>query len=758
MNKRKLMTLIVIALALIAILAGCGENSRYSKTYYANYGEWFVLPAYEKAEVKDGDGKTVNIESGKIFIDSLKPYTLKISGFGEKRKSKIIVLHTKKPTIACKVNMAYGVVGQPAQLFEATAHDGVNELPIEKKMFLGDQEIDISNGFIPQQTGEYTYVLSATGANNLTAKKEIPYYIEAYEDLFKNKIASFDKPFGVNQGSFRKGLAEYTERIKFEDEQGSTRLKLDPFLIFGSYEFILTNLNQADITKYDAFYFYAYNDTNIELELYFNWSKGYTLKPKTWTRIELKSSEYPLLTEGYDSIKKNLKLTDINGLNINILMGNNVFHREDSVYLSAIYGLNRLPSGELNQKIQNLLALDRIKTSDADNAKYYYSALSANDQKKVTNYAALQDRLIDQELSDHNVQKENDKILYFDHPIGVNQIRTLWGLRSYEVSDEKLYNDKMTLKVVSNSWDLALEIIKPYVYDISKYDALTFAIYNDTDKDLLLENADSTYKSLGSSGTFVLKAKQWNRVVIAVGDATDVNQSVIWIRPLTYEDKDGIPDGAKFYISPLYGANLDAVIDDLDASDYQDETFAKSVTTAYLALDASRKNALKASYDEFMNGYIDYLDGLAGGFSENDVLAFDKNVGARQIIDIYQSADISYATSVKYGDEAGSTKFTGVTSGSLELSINAPARLTFGGAETLEMYVYYQGSRTYALYFNQGNYNTDFGIPLISGQWTKITIPLNGAKSLIGYKFMLMDNDWKFAQGDTVYFSALKVK
>ena len=752
----------VVLMCLILIVSACSANeSVYREIYYAHYGEWFVLPVCDSASVTAGDGSAVSNEAGRIFIDRTDDYSLTIESGGKTKKSRITVVNNRRPLIMAETEMMYGVAGEPVALCAASASDGVKEIETRGKMFYGEKEIDVVKGFVPQEKGIYNYVLTATGNNGLTAVKEIPYYIEAAESDYADKISSFDKPYGVNQTGFTYARSAYSDEVGFEEEAGSLQLQLNPSLSANSYEFILTNLNEADITKFDAFYFYAYNESNVNIELYINWAKSYSLKPHAWTRVELARSEYEsvLLASTYPSIKDNFKLTDINGLNLNLNFAvSDLVLREDCVYFSAIRGLHKKDSTTVKNEIENIIKNGKVSVKETDNINYHYSQLSVQGKAVVSNYVNFQNLIISQEMQKQGISAEKDKILYFDEKAGESQIAADFGVSTYTVTDEKTYLGKNTLKIVANGlWDLGLKFIRPYIYDIRTYDTLSFAIYNGADDDLLLYNSDSTVKNIGSGGDFILKAKAWTRLVIPTGNAEHLICSLLWLRQISWDHPTGIASDTVFYISSVYGAQLADILGGFTVSDYEDDSCVEGIISAYTSLSESEKAELQTAYDRFMKGYIEYL-GQSGNLGENTVLSFDSEIGMKQIKDMYDRADISYTTAVKYGGETGSTKLTSRVGADLDLSVIVPAKSDFAGTETLEFYVYYEGIGNYSLYVDPtASWKTDNGTALVSGAWTKVSIPLNGRTTIQGYMLMIMNDSWTFDVGETVYFSALKV-
>ncbi len=620
---KKAITVILTVMCTVCIgiaVSACssGENV-YDDVYRAEYGKWFTLPVSDGVSVTNKNGEYAEIFGNKIFIDETDGYTVNFSYGGKSYQSKIEVVNEHSPDIFVSQKFCYGAINSEVGLVDARATDGVRELAVQGTMFFDGKEYDVSDGFVPEEVGTYKYVLTATGANGKTAEKTVDYYIEESKDDYSRKISSFDKPYGLNEVAYMNGKADYSTDMAFENENGSLRINLASMPPLGetvvstgtksnALEFLLVNLTDPNVAQYDAFYFYAYNDSKESVRFWFNWQKSYVLQPKRWTRIELLQTEYAsaLLSSAYDKIFDSVTLNDINGLNVNIEHDSDGYLlRDDSVYLSSIRGLNVKSAEEIGAMIDDALVSGaEIGRRDADDLQWYYNCLSENDKAEVDNFADFKDAILKKELSDAGITPQAGKLMYFDNAIAEEQIVTVWGVKSIGVNGNKQYGGKNTLEIVTDSvGDFAITFQKSYIYNLSGYDAVELIVYNGASEDVLLYNSDVNYKNIGVASDYILEPG-WNRVAIALGNAKDIDGSVFWIRKPQWGDV--ISAGTEFYIAPVYARTFSELVSlfDSDENLFDDYAFCESILSTYSAMPENKKSAeVKQQYEEFVAQY-----------------------------------------------------------------------------------------------------------------------------------------------------------
>ncbi len=701
---------------LVILSAGCKDGKQrvsFRSVYYANYGEWFAFPEADSVRATAADGGDALVEGNKLFVDDTDDYALVLICGGKEYESVLKVNAVIAPDIYVSQNIAYGVAGEETALPAAVAHDGVQEIPVEKNVYFGETSVDISQGFFPETAGNYEYAVTAQVAGK-TFEKRIPVYIESAAEKYADKIVSFDKPYGLEQMAFADDKISYSEDFAVEDESGSTRMSVATKY---SGDILLVNTECEDVTCYDAIYFYVYNDSDVDLSLAIFWAQWVELAPRAWTEILIETDEIDemIATGAYPTIKENVSAKNINGfyMSVNISDYEDYIFNDDALYFSSIRGLTAAGVDALNERIDKVCAAGALTLRDATFIEYGYSNLKETEKARISEYAFYKQLKIDKILQDADVEKKEDKILYFDNAIGLTQIMQPWTDYAMETTDEMTYFGEGVLKISvtektyeTENADICFEIVQPFLYDLSGYDYVTFGIYYDSDKEMLLYNDDSNFKNIGSACRQQLKPNQWNEIVLSLGDNDEIENSYFWV----ISDDSWSPFGTdfSFYVSSFYAGNGNP-----DLSGYK--------------------------------------------------VPFDEETGS-QYLSVYNNAAFAYSEEVKYGDEQGSTRVFAAENadgGQLYLNIENSFEKSVKGYAVFSMYVYYEGTHNYTVYFiPKGYYDLNLAVEqsLKSGEWTKVVFYLPEGKTLSEYGIMVMDayNGWKFYSEDAVYFSALR--
>ena len=93
-------TVLTAALLACALAACADKESLKIGPYYAEYGKAFAVPAFDgTTTVKDADGYTVDISSGRFFVASTKNYSMEVKSGGKTYTGEIIVISDEIPVI-----------------------------------------------------------------------------------------------------------------------------------------------------------------------------------------------------------------------------------------------------------------------------------------------------------------------------------------------------------------------------------------------------------------------------------------------------------------------------------------------------------------------------------------------------------------------------------------------------------------------------------------------------------------------------------
>jgi hypothetical protein len=278
----------------------------------------------------------------------------------------------------------------------------------------------------------------------------------------------------------------------------------------------------------------------------------------------------------------------------------------------------------------------------------------------------------------------------------------MWREDKAIITDELTYLDEAVMKISVNEGDgdIAFSLSQPYIYDLSEYGYVKFAVYHTYSRDLIYYNSDNTFKNIGESSEIKLQPDTWNVIKLSLGDFTNIKDSVFWII------KDGwinFTEDVDFYISSIYAHR------------------------------------------------------------STDGIAFDQPDGCEKLTAV-DNATASYSDEMCYGAEIGSTKITtAITANGYQLymDINEPTTKTVQPSNTFTMYVYYGGGNDYAFsVLEKGWYGDEeliCEISLTKSTWTEITFTIPDGRRLSEYSIMIRNTNWIFQKGDAVYLSSLNL-
>ncbi len=555
MKKRFILITLIIALALSVFACAGQENSPFSSVYYSAYGEWFVLPSCENAKVTDANGNEIAIDGGRVLFTKVGDYTLSLTKGGQTYTSKITVQKGAQPKIYPEKYMDYGVLGEEVEIIKATAKDALGEVEVSGKMYFEGEEVDISDGFYPDELGEYEYILTATSGSGVTGSMTVPYYIEESADKFNNKITSWDKPYGVNQIGIA-GEYTYTTDIAFDGEDGSLGFNIGR--LFGVQENNATNLNQVDISGYDGVYFFVYNDSKVAVTIQFGWSgPSYTIPSRAWTKVGFNTLQYAqFLSSGYTEQDSNITLENINGFQmIYKIDAAGDLRFNDMLYFSAMRGYKKISVKEVNELVNAEYNRDTVDFTKAEKALLYYDLLSNDEKSQVNNAGALQNRVGIVNAQYDGIEYVENKLLYFDNEKFVNALTVSFGA-SLSYGEDKLFNGAPTLKIKATAADFCVKVNKAYLVDASQYEVMRVSIYNGAKEELMFYNTDRNYPGIGTTN-FTLKPQAWTTIVMPIRDSKVIGKH-IWLR----EDDWGatVMKGNDFYVAPVYCYSIEELL------------------------------------------------------------------------------------------------------------------------------------------------------------------------------------------------------
>ncbi len=601
------------------------------------------------------------------------------------------------------------------------------------------------------------------------------------DDVIEGKIAYFDESYGLGQVSLywpAPHALSFDPTVKYGEEKGS--LKVTVNTAQDNY-IILNNPYIADVSEYDYLVFRVYNPTSAAFSIGTTWAADTVIAANGWTEVRIATSLFGAEGSVTDMDSKKLLATDITKLPIRIF-GTESFPAGESFYISAMYGGNAAeePAPEevvagkvayfdesygllqvslywadphtlsfdptvkygeekgslkvtVNIAQDNYIILDKPYIADVSEYDYLVfrvynptnaafsigttwaadTVIAANDWTEVkiatslfgaegsitdmdnkklltTDITKLPIRIFGADafpvgesfyisaLYGGNASEEPapeevvaGKVAYFDESYGLLQVSLYWAdphTLSFDPT-VKYGEEKGSLKVTVNvAQDNYIILDKPYIADVSEYDYLVFRVYNPT----------SAAFSIGTTwaADTVIAANGWTEVRIATslfgaeGSITDMDNKKLLATditklPIRIFGAASFPAGESFYISAVYGENLPKP---------------------------------------------------AG----NTVADFDKESGISRVAN--DTCALSYDTTVKYGEEAGSMKVTvNAVAGEHYIFLNNPCIKDVSGFDYLVFRIY----NPTGVEFQAGvNWAADTTITA-NGDWTEVKIAVS---------------------------------
>jgi len=665
------------------------------------------------------------------------------------------------PTISAEFEIKYTKVNEAAKLPSFRAYCSGDDIAATAKMLdVKGEEIDVSDGFTPTAAGEYHYIVSAVSKSGETVEKDIVYYVEE-TDAYKNKMASFDKPYGLNQIGLTYGMVpSYSTDRAYLDEDGSLKLQVDTRYARSESQFAFGNFHIKDVSKDKEVYFYVYNDTDSRIKLCFNWVGATTLRSKRWTEVRFTHDELLKLSNGANAfLSSKFSSTSMDGLNVNLVASTDTPYIFD-LYFSAMYvsGISAAPSAAECDRMITLFSASEFDFDTAEEIQTYYDGLSDEEKDKVTLYSNFFGSIKSTVGAALNDKGENE-ILCLDKEIGRRQFIKVEGADLSYTTVYHAEGETGSTQIKTFEFDAKLYIGFPATDSLRGFKQITFSMYNPLSTSVYLHNEHN--QRIGASSSVEIKPRQWTQVTFDISGTDTLVGCSLWLYSGNWSK--ALDVGSKFYISGVYGVPDENFLEPQEMKSAIDALPSKAdVTYEYLV-------NIKNNYD----GYQDDEKALVTNY--NSFIAFAKEF----ILSDTQTAD---GKLVYFGSEAGEkqVEFSGCVSesgsydiggetiGATKITSNdfdVKIKLLFvdeydGVAEALNFFVFNANDTDYIL-FNQHGDNRigEKGeYVLKSNEWTRISLPLEATTKFINGTLWIYSGDWNlpFGEGKIFYLTDLE--
>ena len=715
-------TITVLIMSLFATMwVACSEKDLKIGPYYAEYGKPFSVPVFDgETTVKDAEGYSVDISNGRFYVDSTENYTIEVKSGGATYSGEIIVITDEIPVISLSFDIKYGKVNTQVALPEVTAYVGNREVSATMSMKKGETEIDISEGFIPTETGEYSLTVTAVSGDK-TSQRVISYYIEE-TDAFADKIASFDKPYGVKHVKNYYGISSsYSTEMKYGDEAGSTKITISTAEAEHEAQFAFGNFHIKDWTELTGLRMYVYNDNNAPVSMCLNWSNSKQLLPGVWTQVYIPRADMEKLDDQTDILGQ-FRLDAADGINAEVMApisGKGTF----SLYFSGFYAGEKdvVSPAEISEKIVRFNALEKADYELKEEIEKNYAELSVDQQAQVEGYEDFRAKCL------AFIRAEEAKEGVFaatDAEYGQYQLKRYNCMTSFS-SGMRHGDDEGSTLIQTYGFYAQIDIEYPHFDDLSDIEYLEYYLYNANQKDYAVQ------LYYPRTHTVSLPAGEWTRILIDTSLLDSADDIYYFTQIYSGNWNQGLEkDNAKFYMSsvkavkPLIttGQDLYDHIADLRENGSTDED-AKSVIRWYNMLSDEEK-AFVTNFDVFVKEYYLKRDGVDTTL-ENRLTYFDSEYGLQQLISRGNSCTTAYTTAMAYGSEKGSVLITATNQWRVYVGLAKLEEIDLSQYSYIEFYIYVENTWDYPVILGASRYN-EGGEELVleANRWNQVKLPL----------------------------------
>ena len=566
---------LIVVLGLLftgAIFSACtnGENSSsptldnlpFSDFYEAEYGEVYyfetlIFNGKPLEYIVSQNGNSVTVKNNGFLVSSLDEYQIDVKYVGGKEILDSFEIKAKDngaPNIAFSYQEKIVLEGSIVTLPEIFVSDNQDKnVKYTAKLMQGNEEISISDNTFEAVKGEYQYNVSATDASGNTTEKTC--LIMAGGKLDVAKAVNWTNP--NSDVEYCREISGGTMEVSDEIVYGGFKTSFKVTINNPVAETCLTVKNALieDISEYDYFLVYMYNDMTSSRQCSVNWSSKHVrvLNQGEWVPIIYPINENLVSDSNNDIYQMQQDWKNCNGLRFYI---QNAGTATGSVYLTDIFLLD-VP--DKNEFIDDLSALELLTASDEWQSAYNlvnaeYNVLQASDSSIDLNDAlgrtnAKYSQLVLGEDYDDNILAYGDDRLKISQIVGFGD---QWGLpEKIERNTDVKYGDEsgsfeVTFRLDRNR--VLTKVTNASVYKKSPMGEVVFMIKNATNSEFKI------YTDLtADTGVWTVKVSdEWQEVRLAVTTTNPIQSIGIYVYTLDEELVKPLDDGtAKIYYSNI---------------------------------------------------------------------------------------------------------------------------------------------------------------------------------------------------------------
>lgn len=220
-------------------------------------------------------------------------------------------------------------------------------------------------------------------------------------------------------------------------------------------------------------------------------------------------------------------------------------------WMSSWYATYATTAAEVDEMIGDLIAANFPAQGYVENELYQktmeaYGDLSAFKRFELTKAEALKKELESKLLTYYDVEKEDDKVFYFDTKAGENQVFAYRGIAEY--SEEVTHSGdtgsgSLKLSFTGNNWDVGVDLLLPF--EEGRYLNKEYKLYAYMDGG----KGNKIHFSSWSKGDneVILVEDQWVEFTINAGEYIDCNRLFIYANDWATT----LPQGLTVYVSAV---------------------------------------------------------------------------------------------------------------------------------------------------------------------------------------------------------------
>ncbi len=538
------------------------ENSPFLESYQAEYGEAY----YFETVVLNGkpleysvvqNGNNVEVKNYGFMVSSMDVYNVSVKYLNENAILDTFEIQAKDngaPHIAFSYQEKLVFEDTTVTLPTVSVADNKDkEVDYTAKLMQGTQEVAISENSFQAVKGEYQYIVTATDSSGNTTKKTC--LITAGGKLDVAKAVNWTNP-NTDVEYCREisgGTMEVSDEIVYGGFENSFKVTINEAT--ATTCLTVKNALIEDISEYDYFLVYMYNDMTSSRRYSVNWSPQHvgTLTQGKWVPIIYPINENLVSDSNNGIYKKQQDWKNCNGLRFYIQDGSAA---SGSVYLTDIFLLDVPDETEF---FDDIAILESLTADDSWQSQYNLVDVEYNVLKAVGANVDLNSGLgrANAKYSQLVLGDKYDEntLAYADEELSISQLVAsgdMWSLpASVQKNTQVKYGDErasfeITFRLDRNRANTA--VLNPSVYKKAPMGEVVFMVKNATNSRLKIYNSETAKTGLWP----IEVSDEWQEVRLAVNGTTPLKSMELILYTMDDELVKPLEDGtAKIYYSNI---------------------------------------------------------------------------------------------------------------------------------------------------------------------------------------------------------------